>query len=100
MDQKEALLHYIVHDLKGPLSGMVGTMSLLQKADLAEERRRELLDLGLEGARHQEAMITSILYDYTKESDQALSVQAYLNATFYFPTTHSTTALTHTQKRR
>ena len=67
IDRKETLLHYIVHDLKGPLSGMVGTMSLLQKADLPEDRCRELLELGLQGARTQEAMITSLLQAFTAE---------------------------------
>ena len=61
IDRKEVLLHCIVHDLKGPLAAMIGSMSLLEKPGLAEERRAELLRLGLDRAHHQEAMIRGIL---------------------------------------
>lgn len=61
IDKKELLLHCIVHDLRGPLSGMVGTMSLIKSRDVGKQRSRELLELGLEQARSQEALIRAIL---------------------------------------
>lgn len=67
IDLKEVLLHCIVHDLKGPLSGMVGSMSLLRKRDLAPARVAELLELGLEQARAQEAMMRTILEAFSAE---------------------------------
>lgn len=67
IDKKEVLLHCIIHDLKGPLSSMVGTMALVQGRELAAEQIRELLTVGLEQARHQEAMIKSILETFSSE---------------------------------
>jgi len=67
LDQKEVLLHCIVHDLKGPLSGMVGSMSLLRARQLAPERVSELLELGLEQARAQESMIRTVLEVFSSE---------------------------------
>lgn len=67
IDKKEVLLHCIIHDLKGPLSSMVGTMSLVQGRELKAEQVRELLTVGLEQARHQEAMIKSILDTFSAE---------------------------------
>ncbi len=67
IDKKEALLHYIIHDLKGPLGTMVGSMSLIKDRELDPERARELLELGLEQARHQESMIRSILDAFSAE---------------------------------
>lgn len=67
IDLKEVLLHCIVHDLKGPLSGMVGSMSLLRKPDLAPARVAELIALGLEQARAQESMMRTILEAFSAE---------------------------------
>jgi len=67
IDKKEVLLHCIIHDLKGPLSSMVGTMALVQGRELAAAQIRELLTVGLEQARHQEAMIKSILDTFSSE---------------------------------
>ena len=67
VDRKELLLHCIVHDLRGPLSGMVGTMSLVQTQKLEPEATRELLEVGLEQARYQESMIKSILEAFAAE---------------------------------
>ena len=67
IDKKETLLHCIVHDLKGPLSAMVGSMSLVQSPELDSGRARQLLELGLEQARKQESMIQTILETFSAE---------------------------------
>ncbi len=74
IDKKETLLHCIVHDLRGPLSGMVGTMSLLKSRKLDPERSTELLELGLEQARSQEALLRAILDAFAAEVE---SLQAF-----------------------
>lgn len=61
MDRKELLLHCIVHDLKGPLTGMVGSLKLLAGGDLASEESRHLIELALRQAAKQELLIRSIL---------------------------------------
>ena len=67
VDRKELLLHCIVHDLRGPLSGMVGSMSLVQSRKLSIEDAQELLEVGLEQARYQESMIKSVLEAFAAE---------------------------------
>ena len=76
IDQKEVLLHCIVHDLKGPLSGMVGSMSLLSKRELSRDRTLELLELGLEQARAQEAMIRTVLEVFASEVEDLESFES------------------------
>ncbi len=75
IDKKEMLLHCIVHDLRGPLSGMVGTMSLIKSRALDADRTRELLELGLEQARSQEALIRGILDAFKSEVDALQSFE-------------------------
>jgi len=67
IDKKEALLHCIVHDLKGPLAGMLGVLSLMNQHELGVERVHELTELGVSQARKQEAMIAGILDAFASE---------------------------------
>jgi len=67
IEKKEVLLHCIIHDLRSPLSSMVGTMSLVRTRELNEERARELLEVGLESARYQETLIRGILDAFSAE---------------------------------
>jgi len=76
IDRKETLLHCIIHDLKGPLSVMVGSMSLIKSSDLDAERTRELLELGLEQARSQEALIRGILDAFVAEVESLHSFES------------------------
>jgi signal transduction histidine kinase len=67
IDKKELLLHCIVHDLKGPLAGMLGVLSLMKQHELGAERVHELTELGVSQARKQEAMIQGILDAFASE---------------------------------
>ena len=67
IEKKELLLHCIVHDLKGPLAGMIGSFSLLGREGLAAERKAELVHLGDEQARRQLAMIEGLLEVFAAE---------------------------------
>jgi signal transduction histidine kinase len=97
IDKKEILLHCIVHDLKGPLAGMLGVLSLMKRHEpgperageiepqqardldsdrtrdasrariLDPERVRELAELGVAQARKQESMIQGILELFAAE---------------------------------
>lgn len=66
-EKKEVLLHCIVHDLKGPLAGMLGVLSLMKQHELAPGRVRELTELGVSQARKQESMIQGILEVFASE---------------------------------
>lgn len=73
IESKEILLHCIVHDLKGPLAGMLGSFSLLKGAQarpLEAERLAELVELGDEQARKQQAMIESLLAVFAAEVEE------------------------------
>lgn len=67
VDKKEVLLHCIIHDLKGPLAGMIGSMALIKKPNVEADKKEELLTLGLEQARHQETMIRGLLDAFTAD---------------------------------
>lgn len=58
--KKELLLHCIVHDLKGPLSGVLGHLSLLEARELAAPRAREIAGKALVQARRQLDMIRQV----------------------------------------
>ena len=67
IEKKEILLHCIVHDLKGPLASLTGGLSLLATRDLDRERELEVLQIGLEQARRQDAMLKQILEAFRSE---------------------------------
>lgn len=67
MQVKDVLLHCIVHDLRGPLSNLVGSLSLLQRDDLDPQERDEMIDIGLRQAKRQDEMIRHVLEVFSAE---------------------------------
>jgi signal transduction histidine kinase len=63
--RKEVLLHCIVHDLKSPLSGIVGALSMLAKKCPPDQR--EMLAIGLRSANRLELLIQGILAAFKAE---------------------------------
>lgn len=64
---KDVLLHCIVHDLRGPLSSVVGSLSLLEKGGLDESDEKELVAMGLRQAKRQDEMIRHVLEVFAAE---------------------------------
>ena len=64
---KDVLLHCIVHDLRGPLASLVGSLSLLEKGDLDGQERQSLISIGLRQAKRQEEMIREVLDVFAAE---------------------------------
>jgi signal transduction histidine kinase len=60
---KESMTQMVVHDLKNPLSGIMGNIQLVQMQHerMAEPRRGELLQRSLDSARQMARMIQNIL---------------------------------------
>ncbi|MFT5734065.1 MAG: signal transduction histidine kinase [Paracoccaceae bacterium] len=67
MQVKDVLLHCIVHDLRGPLSGLLGAFSLLKKGSLDAEDTAETIELGLRQAKRQDEMIRHVLDVFAAE---------------------------------
>ena len=65
-NKKEILLHCIVHDLSGPLSGITGALDILRSEKLSPEARR-FLELGRLGARQQANFISDLLDSFRAE---------------------------------
>ncbi len=74
IQQKEVLLHCIVHDLAGPLMGIKGGYELLSKENISEGGRK-FLELGLRQANKQEMLIREILQAFSAEVDSLNSVE-------------------------
>ena len=68
IDAKEVLLHCIVHDLNGPLSGMTATLEALARENLSERGRR-FAELGQGEARKQLGLIRDLLDVFAAEMD-------------------------------
>ena len=64
--KKEILLHCIVHDLSGPLSGVTGALDILRMEKLGPEARR-FLELGRLGVRQQANFINDLLDSFRAE---------------------------------
>jgi hypothetical protein len=64
--KKEILLHCIVHDLAGPLTGIKGCLSLLKFENLSP-KGKELLEAGLRQSVKQEKWIRTILEVFSAE---------------------------------
>ncbi|MCC6409906.1 MAG: HAMP domain-containing histidine kinase, partial [Planctomycetes bacterium] len=73
--KKEVLLHCIVHDLKSPLAGIVGTLSLLKDGE-TDPARSKLLELALEASRKQDVMIRQVLDVFASELESIQSFTA------------------------
>ena len=65
-NKKEILLHCIVHDLSGPLSGINGALDILRSEKLSPEARR-FLELGRLGVRQQANFIGDLLDSFRAE---------------------------------
>ena len=65
-NKKEILLHCIVHDLSGPLSGVTGALDILRTENLSQEARR-FLELGRLGVRQQANFISDLLDSFRAE---------------------------------
>jgi signal transduction histidine kinase len=66
VQKKEVLLHCIVHDLKGPLTGIVGAVGILAARDAAPAQK-EFLDLALRQANRLDMLIQGILGAFSAE---------------------------------
>jgi CheY-like chemotaxis protein/HPt (histidine-containing phosphotransfer) domain-containing protein len=70
----EILVHCIVHDLNGPLTGMMGCLDLLDLQDLTP-KARDLVRLGVRQALSQKAMIRGILDAFSAEVESLHHVE-------------------------
>lgn len=70
VQKKDVLLHCIVHDLRGPLSSLVGALSLLQRGTLKEDKVQALLDVSMAQARRQDQMIRQVLDVFAVELNE------------------------------
>ncbi len=86
IQQKEILLHCIVHDLAGPLTGISGSLSLLSKEPLSEAGQRRL-GIGQRATRQLADLIRGILDVFSAEVEEltSLSIQpeSYPDLTVY-----------------
>ncbi|MEM7248622.1 MAG: HAMP domain-containing sensor histidine kinase [Acidobacteriota bacterium] len=57
----EAFTARVTHEMKTPLAGMSALLETLRAGSLPEERRVEMIDLGLAQARRQERLISNLL---------------------------------------
>jgi signal transduction histidine kinase len=66
VQKKEVLLHCIVHDLKGPLTGIVGSIGILASRDTTPGQQ-EFLDVALRQASRLDMLIQGILGAFSAE---------------------------------
>ncbi len=66
VQMKEVLLHCIVHDLAGPLTGVKGLFALLAREELSEAGRRRL-KIGEDAASRLENLLNEILAVFSAE---------------------------------
>lgn len=64
--KKEILLHCIIHDMSGPLTGMIGALEIARKEQLSDRSRR-LVELGLAAAQRQTNLISNLLDTFRAE---------------------------------
>ena len=69
-DERETLLHCIVHDLANPLAGIRGSLQLL--GETADADAAELVAIGLRSAERMQATIRSILTAFAADVDPLL----------------------------
>ena len=65
--KKEILLHCIIHDLSGPLTGVIGALEMAKKEDLSERGKR-MVQLGLAAAQRQTHLIANVLDTFRAEA--------------------------------
>ena len=67
MEEREVLLHCVVHDLSNPLAGIKGGLQILQTAGHVGESGQEVLQLTTEQADRMQGMIRQILHAFEAE---------------------------------
>jgi PAS domain S-box-containing protein len=60
-DLKNTLLHTLSHDLKGPLTAVLGAAAALRRPDLSEAEQRELLDGMTTRAQRMDRLLSDLL---------------------------------------
>ena len=74
IQKKEILLHCIVHDLKGPLSGIVGAASLLGAKEVLPGQK-DMLDVVMRQANRLDLLIQGILGAFSAEIESLQSFE-------------------------
>ncbi|MBT9544607.1 MAG: response regulator [Candidatus Sericytochromatia bacterium] len=70
-EQRDNLLHMIVHDLRAPLSGIIGYLSLLERgADTFSEKQQRHLNLAIQSSQTLIDMISELLDVYKLENGE------------------------------
>jgi two-component system sensor histidine kinase/response regulator len=70
-EQRDNLLHMIVHDLRAPLSGIMGYLSLLERgADTFSEKHQRHLNLAIKSSQTLIDMISELLDVYKLENGE------------------------------
>lgn len=64
IDQREVLLHCMVHDLSTPLAAIRGSFRLMREEALVVARGTPLLDIGLRQVEKTQQMVKSLLADF------------------------------------
>jgi signal transduction histidine kinase len=72
IDQKEILVHSVVHDLAAPLNGILGALSMLGELPLGPDAKR-WTRLALEAATRQRQLIADILDMFTAEYGELIA---------------------------
>lgn len=67
MEEREVLLHCVVHDLSNPLAGIKGGLQILQQAGHVADGGQEVLELTAEQADRMQGMIRQILHAFEAE---------------------------------
>lgn len=68
-DQREVLLHTIVHDLKGPLTGIAGAVDLLARTEGMPEAAGPMLHTARRGCQKQQGLIEDIAAVFRESAD-------------------------------
>lgn len=67
VEQREVLLHCIVHDLSNPLSGLKGSLQLLAEDDLVQPDGAELLAIAMRQVERMQTEIRAVLDAFQAE---------------------------------
>jgi signal transduction histidine kinase len=100
IEQKDILMHCIVHDLASPLQTILGVLSSLSEQPLSEEDS-SLVNLALDAALRQRSMIREILTVFAAEhTDVATVCEETAVSDLHAALTRVTTALDVTARGR
>jgi len=70
MEKKEILLHFIVHDLAGPLSGIKASLSFITSDKGLGSEKKKLLEIALRQSNKLERLIQEILDIFSMEAKE------------------------------